>query len=153
MQSIRENIIVELLLERKKNIFFPKGLLMCDNIKDFCLIAKEGESPLLWLESIIYPHINFITLDPFLVLPEYEPEISNADFGLLNENNLENLLILCIVSLNKIYKTESMTMNLTNPILINWKTSIGIQVFLKNKSNFGTDFPISRNEFHHGNID
>lgn len=100
--------------------------------KQFTLAAVEDAPPFLRLEAEDRDLV-FHLLDPFLVLAEYEPEISDEDENELDLLRGEETLILAIVNLNG---SGAPTVNLSAPLVINLRTGLGKQAILANAAKY-----------------
>jgi flagellar assembly factor FliW len=132
MQSIQEDIIVDLILQNTKNIQFVKGLGGFEEIKDFILSIDPIEAPFLWLTAQNYQNVAFLAVDPFLIYPDYQPEFLDADLEILDIQQAEDMLVLCIANLTH-KNAEKMTINLKAPLLINWMNGFCQQCIVKNE--------------------
>jgi flagellar assembly factor FliW len=141
MQSIQENIIVDLLLKETKKIHFIAGMGGFEQIKDFILTMNPSEAPLLWLLAQNYPNISFLTVDPFLVCPGYQPEFDEEDLEILGIHNAENMLVLSIAHPVK-NDSHGITLNLKAPIVINWETGEAQQLIITNEKGYSLEYPV-----------
>lgn len=139
MQSIQEKVIVDLILQHHRNIHLLEGLGGFETEKDFSLIANAKESPLIWLQSRSFPDLAFVTVDPFLVYPDYLPDFEEEDLQALEIENEGDTLVLCIAHVK-----GDMTINLVAPLLINLQNDKGKQVILKNNTDYSLNHPIFR---------
>jgi flagellar assembly factor FliW len=137
MQSIQEDIIVDLILEQSKRIHLIEGLPGCGNVQDFILSINPKEAPLIWLKADSYPTISLVVIDPFLFF-NYQPEFNSQDVELLRINNEEDMLIICITNISKVHKKD-MTINLISPIVVNWPLNLGKQLILRNKEDYSIE--------------
>jgi flagellar assembly factor FliW len=135
MQSIQENIIVDLILQNTKKIHLIEGMGGFGEINDFILSINPTEAPLVWLVAQSNPDVSFLTLDPFLVCPDYQPEFSDEDLDLLNIQNVEEMLVLCMAHLGKKH-SHQLSVNLKAPIVINWATGLGKQLIITNQQEY-----------------
>lgn len=133
--------------EQKQNdvkaIHFPEGLPGFERVHDFVLINNEEEAPFLWLQSTNIPNLAFIAVDPFLVLPNYRPDIGDADVAFLDIEKEEDVLMLSIVNISS-DPNEGTTANLVGPIIINWENKRGKQVILQNHQEFSVKYRIDQ---------
>ncbi|SCA62592.1 Flagellar assembly factor FliW [Chlamydiales bacterium SCGC AG-110-M15] len=129
--------------DQVKRIHFPEGLPGFESIKDFVLLTNEEEAPFLWLQSTTIPNLAFISVDPFLVMSDYRPDIGDEDVEFLEIEKEEDVLILSIVNISN-DPNEGTTANLVGPIVINWKTKRGKQVILQNHQEFSVKFRIDQ---------
>ena|ERR1700722_18095868 len=137
MQSVQENIIVDLILEHSKRIHLIEPLQGFENVQDFVLSINPKEAPLIWLEAEDQARISFVVVDPFLFF-NYQPEFHNQEIDLLRINNEEDMLILCITNISKLHKKD-MTVNLVSPLVINWPLNVGKQLLLKNHEDYSME--------------
>ena len=126
MQSEHVDILDDSKVQHNKSIRFPEGLPAFENVREFVIIANEEEAPFLWLQAVSIPNLAFVTIDPFLVYPEYRPDISDEDVKALQIDSEEDVLILGIVNITN-DPQEGITSNLVAPVVINWKKKIGKQ--------------------------
>ena len=135
MQSVQENIVVDLILQHRRELHFPDGLAGCGEARDFVLVAKDHEAPLFWLELKNMTDRAFLTVDPFLIYPEYSPEFYNNDLEELHVDHADDLFVLCIAHV-KPGDPRKISLNLAEPLLINWATGIGKQVKIRNANEY-----------------
>jgi len=128
---------------QEKIIHFSAGLPGFENVRDFCVISNEEEAPFLWLQSTTVPNLAFITVDPFLIFPEYRPNIGDEDVESLHIEREEDVLMLSIVNISQ-DPEEGTTANLVGPIVINWSTKIGKQIILQNHQDFSVKYRIDQ---------
>ena len=57
----------------------PLGLLGFEQMKNYALLADPAEKPFAWLKVVDEKPLSFVVIDPFVVLPDYKPEIPPAD--------------------------------------------------------------------------
>ncbi len=142
MQSLEPNSAKEgNTLQNNKSIQFPEGLPAFEQVKDFVLISNEEEQPFLWLQAVDTPNLAFITIDPFMICPEYKPDICDDDTKFLELESPEDALVLSIVNLHNSDGT-GVTANLVGPIVINVKKRIGKQVILQNHLKYSVRYPL-----------
>lgn len=117
-----------------KAITFVEGIPAFEHLRDFVILSNEDEAPFLWLQSVDDPSLAFITVDPFLVYPDYRPDIPEADIAKLKIQSEEDVIVLVIVNIKN--KTQGITVNLVSPIIVNWKAQLGAQVLLNNHDKY-----------------
>ncbi len=128
----------EIEIEESKVISFPKGLPGLENIRRFTLIQHEKTNPIHWLQAVDDPHISLPVVEPFLVIPDYEFNISDLDAGELAANRRSDLHVVNVVVIPE--KIEDMTVNLAAPILINVRMNLGKQIIFDRK-NYQIQYP------------
>lgn len=121
--------------KKSKELHFPQGLPAFETFKEFFIVSNEKEAPFLWLQSKKQASLAFVTIDPFLVLADYLPDISDDDVSLLKIENEEDVLILSIVNIAN-QSSQEITANLLSPVVINWKRQLGKQVILQNHQKY-----------------
>lgn len=107
----------------------PTGLLGFEQIKDYVLTANPDEEPFAWLHVVDNSALAFVVIDPFVVLPDYRPDIPQADVEFLQIQQASDALLLGIVTVNE---NQTPTVNLKGPIVINRHTHLGKQVIISN---------------------
>jgi carbon storage regulator len=61
----------------------PMGLLGFEQIKDYVLLANPTEAPFAWLQVEDNASLAFVVINPFLVAPDYQPDIPESDVEFL----------------------------------------------------------------------
>ena len=130
--------------KHSKSIHFPEGLPGFDHVKDFMVVSNEEEAPFLWLQASSIPNLAFITIDPFLICPDYRPDICDEDVDTLKITTEDDVIILSIVNI-KNSNEEGVTANLVGPVVINWKEKVGKQVILQNHLQYNVRHVIEDN--------
>ena len=121
----------------------PMGLLGFEQIKDYVLLANPAEAPFAWLQVEANASLAFIVIDPFLVLPDYQPDIPQADVDFLGLKEASDAVLLNIVT---IHSTNHATVNLKGPVVVNRHTHTGKQVILTNAGDYSVQHPLSVTE-------
>jgi flagellar assembly factor FliW len=111
----------------------PMGLLGFEQIKDYVLLANPAEDPFAWLQVESNVSLAFVVIDPFRVVPGYQPEIPQADVEFLGLEQPTDAFLLNIVT---VHGPNGATVNLKGPIVINRHTHIGKQVIIANASQY-----------------
>jgi flagellar assembly factor FliW len=117
----------------------PMGLLGFEKMKDYLLIANPAEEPFGRLQVKGDASISFVVLNPFLIVPDYHPDIPEADVEFLGLHDPQDAMVLNIVT---IHKGDHATMNLKGPIVINRNTGIGKQVVIANGADYSVQHPL-----------
>jgi flagellar assembly factor FliW len=121
-------------------IRLPLGLLGFEQYKEYSLVTNADEEPFMWLKIQGNPAQSFLVLSPFLVLPEYLPDISTDDAEFLGIASPEDVLLLNIVTLRG---HGQPTVNLKGPVAINRHTMIGKQVIPNNVADYTLHHPLA----------
>ena len=117
----------------------PLGLLGFEPTKNYALLADPAEKPFAWLKAEGETALAFVVIDPFMVLPDYQPEIPDADADFLAIKKAEDAVMLGIVTL---HGPNQATMNLKGPIVINRHSHIGKQVIIANSADYSVQHPL-----------
>ncbi len=128
----------EMEVAEARRIRMPAGLLGFESIKEFDLISKPDEDPFMRMQSPGKPSLSFVLISPFVVAPEYRPDIPTADAESLELKTPDDALVLNIVSI----KNGSATVNLKGPIIVNCRTRQARQVVLNNAASYSVQHPL-----------
>lgn len=115
------------------------GLLGFERMKDYLLIANPAEEPFGWLQIKGDTSLAFVVINPFLIVPDYHPDIPKADVEFLGLADAEDAMLLNIVT---VHKQGQATMNLKGPIVINRNTCVGKQVVIANGADYSVQHPL-----------
>jgi flagellar assembly factor FliW len=123
-------------------VHFPVGIPGFDHIKKYLLLVNPAEKPFAWLRVTDDSPLAFVVVDPFVVLPDYAPDIPEADVKFLDLKEANDALLLNIVTL---HGPNRATVNLKGPIVINRHTHTGKQVIIANANNYSVehDLPVA----------
>jgi flagellar assembly factor FliW/2-polyprenyl-3-methyl-5-hydroxy-6-metoxy-1,4-benzoquinol methylase len=125
--------------DAKRVIRLPFGLLGFEEVKNYLLLPNSADDRLLSLQMLEGAKRSFLVIPPGLVLPDYQPEISNQDAEVLGLTDATDAVVLNIVT----QRESATTVNLKGPIVINRHTLIGKQIIPENASKFGLRHPMN----------
>lgn len=128
---------------RREKVVMPNGMLGFEDTKDYVLTTNPDEQPFAWLQVQDSPVLAFVVLDPFIALPEYKPDIPQADVDFLNLKQPEDALLLGVVTVQDEHRA---TINLKGPIVINRHTRVAKQVIIANASTYSVTHPLPVNQ-------
>ena len=117
----------------------PAGILGFEHIKDYVLLANPAEVPFAWLRVANSSSPAFVVINPFLVMPNYAPDIPETDVEFLGLKGADDALLFGIVTLRG---PNRATVNLKGPVVINRHTHTGKQVIIGNASNYSVEHPL-----------
>ena len=117
----------------------PLGLLGFEHLRDYLLVSNPGEEPFSWLQVKDEDALAFIVINPFLVAPDYRPDLPQADVEFLGIEDQADAALFNIVTL---HKGGHATLNLKGPVVINRHTLIGKQVVLANACDYAVEHPL-----------
>lgn len=116
-----------------REVRLPMGLMGFEQLKDYVLITNPGEEPFRWLEVKNNPALAFVVVEPFVVVPDYHPDIPQPDVELLGLKSPEDAQLFNIVTL---HAASNATVNLKGPVVFNRHTWVGKQVVIANASQY-----------------
>ena len=109
-------------------ITFPQGLIGCDNWRRFTLDSDPNGGGILLLTCLDQPGIAFWVTDPFLIVSDYEVQISDGEALSIELQDLSDALVLCILTVRP--QPAGVTANLMGPLVINLRGHLGRQLVL-----------------------
>lgn len=121
----------------------PMGLLGFEHLKDYLVVTNPGEGPFCWLQVKDEAALAFVVINPFLVAPDYQPDLPQTDVEFLGIEAPDDAVLFNIVTL---HAGGQATVNLKGPIVINRHTLTGKQVVLANASEYAVHHPLPVSE-------
>lgn len=112
-------------------ISFPDNLPGFTDLSKFAIIKCEQTDPIQWLQSIEDEAIAIPIINPFLIKPDYEIEVSDEELDIIESHNEEEMIVLNIMVLPE--DLSQMTVNLMAPLLINVSKMLGSQIMMDYK--------------------
>lgn len=122
-------------LHTDQTFYFPEGLPAFEEARQFVFICKPETSPFVFMRSLEVDRLGFVCVDPFLICPDYQPRLSEADTAFLELTTPAEVLLLSIV--NPAPDVRQTTANLQGPLAINLRTGRGKQIFCDRQ-----DYPV-----------
>ena len=144
--QINTNTQPKQLVAEKAEISLPGGLLGLPELKSFQLLADPEIYPLVVLRHLGEEALDFLAVDPSVVLTQYNMVVPDADaqeLGLSASGEAPLILNIAIIQSNE---PKKITANLTAPIIINRQTGIGKQVLLENAASFSAEHELKIDE-------
>jgi len=126
-------------VDNRQIVRLPMGLLGFEQFKEYVLLSNLDEAPFRWLRVQDNSALAFVVIDPFLVLPDYSPDIPKPDVEFLKLKAPSDAMLLGIVT---IHEAGRATMNLKGPVVINRHTLVGRQVIIANANNYSVTHPL-----------
>jgi flagellar assembly factor FliW len=120
-------------------IQFPEGMLGFENVKKYVLLTQPQQEPFMWLRMIENATKQFLVISPFVIAPDYQPDISTEDVRFLGLTAPEDALVVNIVTLRP---NHPPTVNLKGPIIINRHSLIAKQVVPNNAGKYDVNHPL-----------
>jgi len=129
-------------LKRKRKdsvIHFAEGLIGFSECKYFVLTENESLAPFRLLQSLEWPEVGFLVLDPTMLVNNYHERVPQRDWDSLGVNGETRPLAFVIVVIGS--TPETSTGNFQAPLLINYDKMIGKQIILTD-SGFSVRHPL-----------
>lgn len=115
----------------KDRIFLPRGIPGFESVQYAIWLALPEYEPIKWI-ILENERANALPLfDPFLVLSDYDPVITDEEVELLEPESPDDLAILCVMTPRE---NQAPTLNLRSPIVINARKQIAVQVILQDET-------------------
>ena len=111
-------------------IHFPAGLFGFEEEHSFLLLPFEGSGGnMLCLQSTATPALAFVVLDPFSLLPDYQPVLRKAELEQMGAADVQELgfYVLCAVK----NPVSASTVNLKCPLAIHPETRVARQFIME----------------------
>jgi flagellar assembly factor FliW len=121
----------EIDIDESKIIEMRGGILGFVSQKRFIMISHEEGSPFHWFQSLDDGSIAFITMNPFIIKSDYEPEIDNHTAEALEVDKAEDIELMVILTVRS--EPVKMTANLRAPLVINRQKKLASQVILEDE--------------------
>lgn len=118
--------------EEKDVITFPFGLVAFGHLHRYILLEPEENSPWRTLQSVEDSRVAFTVVDPWAIVPGYDPKVSPEDLEFMGLASEEQGAFLAIAVVPE--DIRETTVNLRAPIVINPKTRLAWQVILLGES-------------------
>ena len=127
------------VVARRDPVRMPNGMLGFEQFKDYVLTTNPDEQPFAWLQVRDNSALAFVVIDPFVALPDYQPDIPQADVEFLGLNQPDDALLLGIVT---IHNEQRATVNLKGPVVVNRHTRVAKQVIIANAAAYSVTHPL-----------
>lgn len=128
MVRIQTSRFAELDVDESKIIEMKGGILGFNHLRRFIMIIHEEGSHLYWLQSIEDGSIAFIIMNPFIIKPDYEPEIDDQTLEMLEIDRAEEIDLMVILTVRS--EPVKITANLRAPLVMNRDRKLAGQVVL-----------------------
>jgi flagellar assembly factor FliW len=129
------------LKSKEAVIHFDEGLIGFSECKDFILMENESLVPFRLLQSLEFPNIGFLVLEPTALINNYYERVPEKDWESLGVGGMVKPLAFVIVVIGQ--TAETSTGNLQAPLLVNYHRMTGKQVILTD-SGFSVRHPLTQ---------
>lgn len=104
-------------VEQNNIISFEQGLPGFAGLHDFVLLPVEGNPALNYLQSVQEANVCFILMNPFLIVEDYEIDISEEAVELLKIEKAEDINLFAVLTVTD--NIKDITANLAAPVIVN----------------------------------
>ena len=119
----------EIEADESRVIEIKGGILGFEDQTKFIMIEDNERLPFIWLQSLDREATAFFVINPFLVVPQYVPEISDNDGQILELDGPEQAMVMTIATVR--LDPFRISINLRAPLIINPKKRIARQIILE----------------------
>lgn len=121
----------EIEISDRQVISFPVGIFGFEELHEYALL-DTGQPPFYWLQSLENTEIAFITMNPYVLRPDYVLDVPDEDLEAIEYDSEEDLLVFAIVTIPE--DQTKMSANLQGPVIINRVRQLGRQAISLNQS-------------------
>lgn len=139
MLLVRSDLLGELRVRSADALSFRSGLFGFPECRRFALVRAERDG-LFWLQSIEYPTLVFLLVDPFAAVSGYSIDVAPSQLAELGAYRASDIGLLAVVTLPSAVD-DLPTANLQGPIAINFATRNAKQLVL-GETDFGVRVPV-----------
>ncbi len=127
---VNTKFLGDIQIEEKDIISFDNGIPGFMDLHKFVLLPVEGNPSLYYMQSIDEAAICFITISPFMIVEDYEADISEETIEKLDITKVEDVSLLAILTIPD--NIKEITANLQAPLVINNTNNKAFQEILNN---------------------
>ena len=113
-------------------ILFKDGIPGFDDIREYSLYHEDDGDTLWSLQAADSAVPSFVVINPYAILPDYNPVLSSADLESIGNPEPADLCVLVVAAIRE--ELSQSMVNLKAPIIINVRTREGRQVVLEDSS-------------------
>lgn len=125
-RRIQTQLFGEIEIEQEKIITFEQGLPGFEQARGFVFLPLEDS--MFTIMQSADSELHFVTLNPFMVFPDYDFDLSQSDMDYLGINREKDILVYNIVVIHQEFGKS--TVNMQAPIVLNLGTNKGKQIVL-----------------------
>ncbi|MFW5730041.1 MAG: flagellar assembly protein FliW [Desulfonatronovibrionaceae bacterium] len=115
------------LVEPGKSIYFPRGLIGMERVKEFVLLQIKPDSAFYVLQNLENSRLGLVVADPFVFISDYQVHLGSTEERVLKAPKPHELAVMVSVTIPR-GCPERTTLNMSGPIVINTSARIGLQV-------------------------
>lgn len=140
---VNTKFLGEIEIQEKDIVYFEYGLPGFAELHKFVLLPVEGNPSLYYMQSMEEIKVCFVIISPFLVLDNYEADISEETVKRLGITKAEDVSLFSILTIPEDIK--KITANLQAPVVINNVNNKAFQEIL-NTDNYSVKHKLYRGE-------
>lgn len=140
---VNTKFLGDIEIEEKDIIHFEYGLPGFKDLHRFVLLPVEGNPTLNYMQSINEVAVCFIIINPFLIVEDYEVDISEETIEKLGIAKAEDVRLFSILTIPEDFK--KITANLQAPVVVNTANNKAFQEILNN-DNYSVKYKLYRGE-------
>jgi len=144
--EINTNTQTKQLVAEKAEISLPDGLIGLPHLTSFQLIADPEIYPMVVLRHVGEEALDFLAVDPAVVLTQYNMVVPDADAEALGLKPSGEAPLILNIAIIQSTEPKKITANLKSPIIINRQTGIGKQVLLENAASYSAEHQLEIDE-------
>lgn len=114
-------------IDEDRIIYFSRGLIGFEHLRQYVLLQIGENSPMLLLQSTEDPAVGLLVADPYSFASHYKIDIGNAEQLILQAEERDDIAVLVTVSI-PMGKPEDTSLNMLGPIVINHVKKVGLQI-------------------------
>lgn len=126
----------------KAEIVLPQGLIGLKTFNRFRLITDESLYPFVIMRHLGEEEIDFVTIDPSCIIPDYRIDIPDPDAEELGLKSPDDNPVILNISIIHSSDPPKVTTNLVAPVIINRQTGIGKQIVIENYQDYSVEYPL-----------
>lgn len=108
---------------------FRWGLPGFGLLREFVVLALDGQKPYVWLQSLERPEIALPLIDPWALFDDYDPQLPGVTAAVLEIEKADDFCLMCVAVIGP--DAEEMSVNLLAPVVFNLRVRLGRQVMLE----------------------
>lgn len=116
-------------VESKSVIELVRGIFGFERATRYCLFKHRPDTSLYWLQSLDFPDLAFLVVDPLELFSDYQFDLSDSDTEAIGLTDARHAAVVTIVTVED--QGTSATINLAAPIVFNATTRTGAQVIIQ----------------------
>ncbi len=126
-------------ISEDKIIHFVQGIPGFKDVRRYILIDHDEDGVFRWLQAVDRPEVAFLLTNPVLFKSDYNIVLRTGELRTLGAEDPEHLVIFVMVCFHR--ESNTMTLNLKGPVVLNSLNMRGIQLIL-DRDDYPVDYPV-----------